>query len=241
MQLAVLVTNTDDSAFARARQDDAEKFAELVALVRPDWRTAAFWVCRDAFPENLAAFDGVMITGSPASVNDPDPWIARLGDMVGDVIARRQPLFGACFGHQMVARSLGARVVPNPGGWGHGRLDLTRVGATPWGGAAPSLSLYGSHTEQVERLPDGARLVFEGPGLPVGGFALGDTVFTVQHHPEMTQDFIADLVEEYAEEVGPQVTQAARASLARPADRAAFAQEIARFFEHAAAHRSGSG
>lgn len=237
MHLAVLVTNTDDSAFARARPLDDAKFDALVREVRPDWRTRAFWVCRDDWPGTLEAFDGVIVTGSPASVNDDAPWVARLETLVRDLIAARVPLFAACFGHQMVARALGTPVLRNPGGWGHGLLTVTREARTPWAGPETGFALYGSHIEQVAALPAGARTAFSGPGVPVAGMAVGDHVFTIQHHPEMTHAFITDLVEEYAGVVGPEVTAAARASLAGQADRAPFAQEIARFFEQAAGAR----
>ncbi|MEC3860815.1 type 1 glutamine amidotransferase [Mesobacterium sp. TK19101] len=231
MRIAVLITNTDDSAFARARPDDGEKFATLLAEVRPDWTATPFWVSRGDFPADLSGFDGVLVTGSPASVSDDASWIARLETVLADVIGRRQPLFGACFGHQLIAKVLGARIVRNPGGWGHGLLQVTRCGTAPWSGDEPGFALYGSHIEQVARLPDGATGLFAGPGVPVAGFAVGAHVFTIQHHPEMTHGFITDLVEEYADVVGPAVTDRARVSLHQHADRTAFAEEIARFFD----------
>ncbi|MBM1220935.1 type 1 glutamine amidotransferase [Ponticoccus sp. SC2-23] len=237
MRIAILITNTDDSAFSRARPDDGEKFGTLIAEVRPDWTTTPVWVCRDEWPEDITHYDGVLITGSPASVNDDAPWIARLSDLIGQIMAARLPLFGACFGHQLIAKTMGAGIVRNPDGWGHGLLHVSRTARAPWSGPETEFALYGSHIEQVDRLPDGATHLFEGPGLPIAGFAVDDHVATIQHHPEMTHDFITDLVEEYADYVGPEVTARARASLAQRADRAAFAAEIARFFEHARAAR----
>ncbi len=242
MHLAILITNTDFSPFAAARPDDGEKFADLVALARPAWHCQAFWVCKGEFPQYISMFDGVLVTGSPASVFEEAPWMLRLEQLVHEMITTQVPLFGACFGHQIIAKTLGAPLGRNPEGWGHGRLVLTRTGLASWSGTDPEvalgekIALYGSHMEQVTQAPDGAQVLFEGPGLPVAGFALGETVFTVQHHPEMTAEFIADLVEEYAEALGPEVTERARASLGAAVDRAGFAQEIARFFEHAARH-----
>jgi GMP synthase-like glutamine amidotransferase len=237
MHLATLITNTDFSKFAQARPDDGQKFAAMIAGARPEWQCTPFWVCKGEFPEDIGAFDGVMITGSPASVLSGAPWITRLETLVRQVIKAGLPLFGACFGHQLIARVLGAQIVPNPEGWGHGRLTLTRTGQAPWSGPEPEITLYGSHSEQVESLPDEADLLFSGPGCPVAGFGVGDSVFTIQHHPEMTHAFISDLVEEYAEAVGPVVTDRARSSLKQPADSALFAAEIARFLEHAARAR----
>lgn len=236
MNIAILITNTDDSAFAHARPHDGEKFADLIHLVRPGWSCVPFWVCRGVFPEDIQSFDGVMITGSPASVNADLPWMLRLQALIRGMITARLPLFGACFGHQLIAKVLGAPIVPNPQGWGHGLLDVRRVGLTPWAGPDRELALYGSHIEQVGAVPEGAQVVFEGPGCAVAGFAIGTSLFTVQHHPEMTHQFITDLVEHYADEVGAEVTEKARASLRCRADRRVFAEEIARFFEYAAAH-----
>ncbi len=234
MRLAILVTNTDDSPFSRARPLDDAKFADLIAGVRPDWQTEAFWVCRDIFPQDPSGFDGVMITGSPASVLDLAPWIARLEDLVREITDAKIPLFGACFGHQIIAKALGSKIQPNPEGWAHGRIGVERVQATPWSVSGRQFFLYGSHCEQVADVPAGGVRIFQSPGCPVAGYTLGHHVFTVQHHPEMTPAFIHDLVEELADYVGPAVTESARASLQDgAADGAAFAEEIARFFETA--------
>ncbi len=230
MRLATLVTNTDFSAFAQARPLDDEKFASMIAEVRPDWQVDAFWVCKGEFPDDISVYDGVMITGSPASVTENAPWMQDLERLVLDIMARDIPLFGACFGHQIIAKTLGAPIIRNPDGWAHGRIEVNRVGNSDSGKA--QLQLYGSHIEQVGALPKGARRVFESPGCAIAGFCIDNKVLTVQHHPEMTKDFIADLIEEYAAYVGDAVTEAARLSLnAGPADRKAFAQEIATFFE----------
>ncbi len=229
MRLATLVTNTDFSAFAQARPRDDEKFAALIAEARPSWQVEGFWVCKGEFPEDINVFDGVMITGSPASVSENAPWMQDLAQLVREIIARNIPLFGACFGHQIIAKALGAPIIRNPEGWAHGRIHVRRVGDHRQGA---DFHLYGSHIEQVGSLPDGAQPVFESPGCPIAGFCIDNKVLTVQHHPEMTQEFITDLVEEYADYVGVDVTEAARRSLrAGPADREAFAQEIAAFFE----------
>jgi GMP synthase-like glutamine amidotransferase len=234
MRLATLVTNTDFSDFARARPLDDAKFAALIAEVRPDWQVTAFWVCRGEFPDSLAGVDGVMITGSPASVTDGADWMVTLGDLIVRLIAARTPLFGACFGHQAIGKALGSPILRNPDCWAHGLIEVTRTARAPWSGPEERFALHGSHVEQVGALPEGATRLFESPGCPVAGFALGTHVFTIQHHPEMTREFMQDLVEEYADHVGPEVTAAARRSLAQgEAHRRGFAEEIAAFFEQA--------
>lgn len=232
MRLAILVTNTDDSAFARARPRDDEKFARLLGRVRPGWNFEAFVVRDGVFPDDPARFDGVIVTGSPASVNSGADWVARLLDLIRRMVAQGVPIFGACFGHQAIALAMGGRVGPNPGGWVHGLVRTETLARKDWTrDLADVVYLYASHSEQVTDLPAGAEILARSQDCPVAGFAIGNRVYTTQHHPEMTHDFIADLTGELAGKLGPRRTGHARASLARPADTGPFAESVARFFE----------
>lgn len=235
MHLAILMTNTDDSAFARHHPQDGEKFSDMIHLVRPDWTLEVFPVKDGVFPDSLARFDGAIITGSPASVRSGARWIEQLLDLIRAMHAARLPLFGACFGHQAIALALGGTVGPNPGGLVHGLIRNETLARPIWARDLPDeVKLYGSHGEQVTSLPGGAIPLSRSEDCPVSGFALEHSVYTTQHHPEMTAAFIAALTEEMAEELGENL-DLARASLSDPADGQIFAESIARFFEHAAA------
>lgn len=235
MHLAILMTNTDESAFAQAHPKDGEKFTALIHGVRPDWTCGVFSVKDGVFPDDLAAFDGIIVTGSPASVHDGEPWIDRLLETLREIVGRNIPLFGACFGHQAIALALGGKVERNPGGWVFGLARADVVDPAPWmEPLGRELAQYGAHIEQVTKLPEGARVLIGSAACPAGGFAIGERVYTTQNHPEMTPGFIAALVEEYAEKLPADVIEKARASLADEADYRDFAETIARFFEQAA-------
>jgi len=235
MHLAILMTNTDESAFSAHHPKDGEKFADLIHMVRPDWTVEVFAVKDGAFPEDLSRFDGAMITGSPASVRSGAAWTERLLELIRAMHTARLPLFGACFGHQAIALALGGAVGHNPGGWVHGLIRNETLARPNWArDLSDAVGLYGSHTEQVTALPEGAVPLSRSEGCPVSGFAIGQTVYTTQHHPEMTPAFIAALTEEMVGDLGPDLAARARASLAEPADSAAFAESVARFFEQAA-------
>ncbi len=223
MHIAVLMTNTDESEFAQARPKDGEKFTTMIHSVRPDWRVTVFPVKDGVFPPANARFDGWLIGGSPASVHDSDPWVGQLFALIRRLVSDGQAIFGACFGHQAIAMALGGHVGPNPGGWVFGLVETTIEGAP--------LKLYGSHMEQVLQLPEGAVILGGTPDCPVGSFAIPGQVMTTQYHPEMTHDFIGDLVEEYADDLPKTVADRARQSLAQRADSRAIAERIARFFE----------
>jgi GMP synthase-like glutamine amidotransferase len=226
MHIAVLVTNTDDSAFAARHPRDLAKFQAVL----PDWRLTGFDLPRGEFPGDLAGFDGVIIGGSPASVNDDAAWVGRLLATVPQIVARGQPLFGACFGHQAIAKALGGTVADNPGGWVFGVTETEVVAEVPWMEAGV-IRVQAAHSEQVVVLPVGARVLARNAGCAVGAFAIGERVFATQYHPEITPEFMAALVEEYAGEIPVEVAQAARLSLERPADLARMAGWIVRFFE----------
>ena len=236
MHLAILMANTDESDFAAAHPKDGAKFTALIHSVRPNWTTEVFSVKDGQFPADLSPFDGAMITGSPASVHDSDPWVADLLTLIRRMVDARLPLFGACFGHQAIALALGGQVDLNPGGWVFGRTETRLTDPAPWMDPLPEhTGLYAAHVEQVTALPADARILTASPDCPVGGFALGTHVYTTQYHPEMTPAFIAALIEHLKDANPAGVIARARASLDRPADMRPFAESIARFFEQAKA------
>ena len=230
MRLAILMTNTDESEFAHRHPKDGEKFTDMIHSVRPTWQTEVFSVKDDEFPESLWAFDGAMITGSPASVLDPDPWVDQTVQLLQDAIAREFPLFGACFGHQAIAKALGSGIIQNPEGWAFGRVSMDVVSDND---LPTQIDQYAAHIEQVESLPEGAKLALTSKACPIGGFTIGSTVMTTQNHPEMTPDFISALVDEYHAKLPSEVAERAAASLSETVDGRAYAEAIARFFEKA--------
>lgn len=236
MHLAILMTNTDESAFAQAHPKDGEKFTHLVHLVRPTWQLTSFNVKDGVFPPDISAFDGVIVTGSPASVHDADPWVGRLQDLIRSIYAARIPMFGACYGHQAIAMALGGTVGPNPAGWVFGLTQSTLTEPPEWMAGLPrSFAQYGAHIEAVTHLPERARVLSTSDACTITGFHIGTRVYTTQNHPEMAADFIAALVAEYHDKLPDGVGEAAKASLTHDVDRAPYAQTIARFFEVASA------
>jgi len=232
MHLAILMTNTDESAFAQRHPKDGKKFTTLIQNVRPDWKTTSYCVKDNEFPNNISQYDGVMITGSPASVFDDDPWVAVMMGLIKVIASLDMPLFGACFGHQAIALALGGQVETNPDGWVFGVTEMDVTRHEQWTNElGQTLTQYASHIEQVTRLPAGAKVLLSSTVCPIAGFAIGLNIYTTQNHPEMDKDFISVLIDELEPKVGVEVAQIARASLAVHVDTAVYAETIARFFE----------
>ncbi|WP_425044556.1 type 1 glutamine amidotransferase [Primorskyibacter sp. S87] len=232
--LAILMTNTDESSFAHRHPKDGVKFTDLIQMVRPDWTLEVFPVKDGVFPEDLFSFDGLIITGSPASVGDNAPWISDLVGLIKTARDARIPMFGACFGHQAIALALGGKIGPNPNGWVHGLTRNSLQAYPDWTKDLPEeVKLYASHKEQVVSAPAEATVLSSGPDCPISGFVVDRYIYTTQHHPEMTPGFIAALTDEMQEELGQDAYETARASLTEHSDQRAFAESIARFFEQA--------
>lgn len=225
MHIAILMANTDESDFAQRHPKDGEKFARLLGSLRPDWRFTTIAVKDGAFPADLSAYDGFIITGSPASVHDDQPWVHRLMQVIREIRDRDQPVFGACFGHQAIAKALGGKVERNPGGWVFGLAETEMEGAP--------IRLYAAHVEQVTELPDGAEPLGGNADCPFGAYRIGPRVLTTQYHPEITEDFAKALVEEYRDKLPPEVAARAKTSMNRPAETERMAQRIVDFFESA--------
>lgn len=231
MHLAILVTNTDESAFAARHPKDGQKFSDLIHMARPGWDISVFSVKDSVFPSDITAFDGALITGSPASVRDDLPWTPPLMDLIRDMNARKQPLFGACFGHQAVALALGGALGDSPCGWVQGLTLNALQNTPPWARELPNpLRLYGSHKECVTALPEGAVQTATSNGM-IAGFKVGTHTWTTQHHPEMSHGFITALTEDMKGVLPDAVFAKAVASLAERSDQARFAEALARFFE----------
>jgi GMP synthase (glutamine-hydrolysing) len=136
---------------------------------------------------SASGFDGVLLTGSPASVTAETPWMLSLAHW-SLAAARDRPVLGVCFGHQLLGRALGARVEPNPRGPECGVRTVTLTGAGQadplFDGLPASFLAPEFHEDHVSRLPPGAILLAHGAATPVEAFAAGEGLRSVQFHPE---------------------------------------------------------
>ena len=104
--------------------------------------------------------------------------------------------------------------------------------AAPWlSGPAGAVRVNAAHTEQVIDLPTGAVVLCSNDDCPVGAFRIGTQVFATQYHPEMTDAFIAAVVDTFAPKLGKTEHDDALASLTPPADTDRFIGWIVGFFE----------
>lgn len=192
-------------------------------------------VTRGEFPADPRACDGWLITGSRHGVYEDHPWIAPLEAFIREIVAARRPLVGVCFGHQIIARALGGRVEKAPGGWIVGRQEYRR----PDGSTVP---FHAWHQDQVLEPPPGAEVILTHPACPYAGLAIGETVRTIQAHPEFEADYLRGLLEHRAPGIVPEpLRRAALESAEGPVAGDEWAEEVAAFFRaHAPEKREAS-
>ncbi|MHB1236645.1 MAG: type 1 glutamine amidotransferase, partial [Gallionella sp.] len=98
----------------------------------------------DAVPRNVSAYSGLVFMGGPMSVNDDLPWIAKVGELIRDAVAKDVPLLGHCLGGQLISRALGGVVSRNPVkeiGWGEVRVSDNNI-ARGWFGNMQKFSAF---------------------------------------------------------------------------------------------------
>ncbi|WP_137154283.1 type 1 glutamine amidotransferase [Rhizobium sp. FKL33] len=186
---------------------------------------AVYPVVDDVFPESVADADGWLITGSRFSVNDDDPWVGRLLDLIQEIKSSGRPMVGICFGHQAIAKALGGEVGANPGGW--------VAGASAYRGpdGAEDRTLLAWHKEQVLKLPEGAEVLAGSESCPFAILRYGDSALTYQAHPEFTADFIRGLVATRGQALSDEIKTWAGASDVADIARARTGAEITAFLK----------
>jgi GMP synthase-like glutamine amidotransferase len=235
LRLAVLLTNDDTSAFAAHFPNDGQKVVHLLQPLRPDWTFEVVPVKDGVLPVSPSDFDGYVITGSPASVNDDSlAWVGQLLAFIRAVHAARQPLIGLCFGHQAVARALGGQVARNTAGWGLGTAPTHWQAVCPWMQPTQNTTtLMAAHNEQVTHMPEGAECLGGSDFCPIGSMQIGQHIWTTQYHPEMPLVFMQALLGYLTDKLENDTMACAHTSLQQAADVPLFGQWMAQFFEHA--------
>ena len=169
----------------------------IEAAVRPVFRgEIAVFDVRISLPAAaILGARGVIITGSASSVTERAGWMLETEALLREAVAARVPLFGLCFGHQILAQALGGEVARNPRGREIGTIAVTRLGDDPlFAGLPGSFLVNATHVDSVVRLPEGAVVLAQSELEPVAAFVAG-SARGVQFHPEIDGDIMRGYLE----------------------------------------------
>ena len=134
--------------------------------------------------------DLLVVLGGPMSPNDDLPWIKQGRVLIKQLLAQHKPIFGACYGAQQIAKTLGYQIGKAPHkevGWAPVYRQSTAVPGIP-----EKLDALHWHEEMFE-VPYEAQLLFSSDLVKNQGFLLGDNVIGLQFHFEPLADNVREM------------------------------------------------
>ncbi len=231
-KIGILSTRIGAGAIYRNHLSESEQIELRLKSIRPNWHFKTYRAYIGEFPENIKSCDGYVLSGSPASVNTKVEWIDKTLDYVRKLHDSRISMIGICFGHQVIAKAMGGKVELSPGGWSLGPVKVQFSGQAPWMHPRKDvLRLYAVHNEQVVMPPNEAKILGKTDTCPIASFSIGNHVFTTQHHPEMTAEFISNVVDYLSLDLDTDIIHRAKSSLEYGDDNDCFAEWMANFLE----------
>ena len=142
------------------------------------------------FPKDDPSVIGVILSGSPYSVHDPEAFKVDLTQFGG-----RLPVLGICYGAQFISHTLGGRV-EKADSREYGRANLETVDTTNplFKGFEQHSQVWMSHGDTITAIPEGFEVIgstkdvtnaaFWTPSLGRAGEGSAP-IFAVQFHPEV--------------------------------------------------------
>ncbi len=147
----------------------------------------------DAEPD-IDGYQGIVVLGGPMNVDQVDQHshLATEVRLLQRAIDRDIPILGICLGAQLIAKALGAKVVPSR----EKEIGWYEVSPTPEAATDPLLRNFGA-SEQIFQwhgdtfaIPDGAVRLASSNGCDNQAFRYRDNVYGFQFHMEVDPSLI---------------------------------------------------
>ena len=132
---------------------------------------------------------GVILSGSPFSVHDPEGFKPDLSPFLGKV-----PVLGICYGAQYLSYSMGGKVEKSDSReYGRAHLQTIDTQNPLFRGFKPGSQVWMSHGDTITAIPDGFEVIGSTADVKYAaywtpqyeGAANGSPIFAVQFHPEV--------------------------------------------------------
>ena len=134
------------------------------------------------FPHDDPTVIGVILSGSPYSVYDPEAFKVDLSGIRG-----RLPILGICYGAQFMAQTYGGRVEP-AGSREYGRAHLGYIEHDNplFRGFEEGSQVWMSHGDTITAIPENFRCIASTDKVKYAAYqAEGEALWGVQFHPEV--------------------------------------------------------
>lgn len=200
MKLNILLCDTFPGLLPDYIPSYESMFIKLFNGVRDDITYEVVPVWQNVLPSDIKKDEIYLITGSNSSSYDTSiPWVVSLQEWIKKAYSQNAKMVGICFGHQIIALSLGGKVIKSPKGWGTG-IRCSEISdsllATVIKGQ--ELRLLYNHHDQVTELPEGAIRLATSDFCENEAFTLGDNIVTFQGHPEYVPEYARHLIINHA-------------------------------------------
>ncbi len=126
---------------------------------------------------------GIILSGSPCSVNETDAPAVDLSALMSQV-----PVLGVCYGAQYMAKVFGGLVSKSDHReYGRAQMQITVSQARLFTGLSLESQVWMSHGDTIMALPSRATIIAKTDSIPVAAFELEaeHPTFGIQFHPEV--------------------------------------------------------
>ena len=192
-------------------------YRDMFAALFPGLEIRNYDVYSGHFPKDLSECDAYMCTGSLHSVYEDIGWIKHLQEKVREIYLRNIPFIGICFGHQLIAESLGGKVMKNKDGWCVGVHTFELLVKEDW--MQPfqkEINIIMLCQDQVYQLPDNSIILARSQECPTAMYRVGENILGIQGHPEFSTTYNRVLMEARIARIGKQKVNNGIASLKKP-------------------------
>lgn len=204
LPVLILHTGDPDESLRRSHGSYADMMRHAAGLT-PD-EVHVVRVYADEVPLEASAYRLALITGSPAMVTDRESWSERTAVWIRQAAEQGLPMFGVCYGHQLLAHALGGAVDYNPKGRELGTQTIVclpdAAGDALMSGLPSSFPAQLLHAQTITALPPGA-VSLACSALDAHQIVrMAPNIYSTQFHPEFGPEFMHDHLENYSAAYG---------------------------------------
>jgi GMP synthase (glutamine-hydrolysing) len=133
-------------------------------------------------PEFNLNIKGVILSGSPYSVNQSGAPVVDLSDFRGEI-----PILGICYGAQYISKISGGKVdVCETREYGRANLQYIDTKNPLLHGLSPNTQVWMSHGDTILDIPDNFEIIASTADVKVAGFEVrNEKIWGIQFHPEV--------------------------------------------------------
>ena len=136
---------------------------------------------------SMRNFDALIVSGSERSVYDDISWHGDVSHALHESREMGKPIFGICFGHQIMASIFGGEVRNSSGDAFVGIKKFVQTDGN-------TFNRFVWHQDQVTRPPDCATVVASSDYCPFASLEYNFPAFSVQYHPEFEKNYFEKLL-----------------------------------------------